>query len=273
MPTKMRLQRYGKKGQPFFHIVIADGRAPRDGRFIEKIGTYNPITRPADIQLDFDRALYWVGTGAQPTETVEAILKYTGVAFMHHLSIGVAKGAMTQEEAQAKFDAWKAEKTAKIESAKNDVKLKGKSAEKKRMEAEVKVNEAKANELAKKRAAEAGLDAKAQAQLAAEADAKAEADAIALAEAKAAMKAAAETAPEVVAEVAPEVVAEVAPEVVAEAAPEVVAEAAPEVAAEAAPEVAAEAAPEVVAEATPEVVAEETAPEAPAAETTEEEKA
>ena len=166
MPTKMRLQRYGKKGQPFFHIVIADGRAPRDGRFTEKIGTYNPITRPADIQLNFDRALYWVGTGAQPTETVEAILKYTGVAFMHHLSIGVAKGAMTQEEAQAKFDAWKAEKTAKIESAKNDVKLKGKSAEKKRMEAEVKVNEAKAAALAKKLAKEA--KAAANAHLAAE---------------------------------------------------------------------------------------------------------
>jgi len=168
MPTKMRLQRYGKKGQPFYHIVIADGRAPRDGRFTEKIGTYNPITRPADIKLDFDRALYWVKTGAQPTETVAAILKYTGVSFMHHLSIGVAKGAMTEEQAQAKFDAWKAEKTAKIESAKKEVHLKGKSAEKKRLEAETKVNEAKANELVKKRAAAAGLDAKAQAELEAE---------------------------------------------------------------------------------------------------------
>jgi small subunit ribosomal protein S16 len=168
MPTKMRLQRYGKKGQPYYHIVIADGRAPRDGRFTEKIGTYNPITRPADIQLDFDRALYWVKTGAQPTETVAAILKYTGVAFMHHLSIGVAKGAMTEEQAQAKFDAWKAEKTAKIESAKKEVHLKGKSAEKKRLEAEAKVNEAKANELAKKRAIAAGLDAKAHAELTAE---------------------------------------------------------------------------------------------------------
>jgi small subunit ribosomal protein S16 len=168
MPTKMRLQRYGKKGQPYYHIVIADGRAPRDGRFTEKIGTYNPITRPADIQLDFDRALYWVKTGAQPTETVAAILKYTGVAYMYHLSIGVSKGAMTQEQAQAKFDEWKASKTAKIEGAKKDIQLKGKTAEKKRMEAEAKVNEAKANELAKKRAAEAGLDAKAHAQLAAE---------------------------------------------------------------------------------------------------------
>jgi small subunit ribosomal protein S16 len=168
MPTKMRLQRYGKKGQAYYHIVIADGRAPRDGRFTEKIGTYNPITRPADIKLDFDRALYWVKTGAEPTETVAAILKYTGVAYMHHLLKGVEKGAMNEEQAQAKFEAWKAEKTAKIDSAKKDYLLKGKTSDKKRFEAEVKVNEAKADELAKKRAAAAGLDAKAQAALAAE---------------------------------------------------------------------------------------------------------
>ena len=164
----MRLQRYGKKGQAYYHIVIADGRAPRDGRFTEKIGTYNPITRPADIKLDFDRALYWVKTGAEPTETVAAILKYTGVAYMHHLLKGVEKGAMNEEQAQDKFEAWKAEKTAKIDSAKKDYLLKGKTSDKKRFEAEVKVNEAKADELAKKRAAAAGLDAKAQAALAAE---------------------------------------------------------------------------------------------------------
>lgn len=160
MPTKMRLQRFGKKGQPYYHIVITDGRAPRDGRFNEKIGSYNPLTRPADINLDFDRALYWVKAGAQPTETVAAILKYTGVAYMHHLLKGVAKGAMTEEQAQAKFDAWKAEKTAKIESAKKDILLKGKTAEKKRFEAEVKINEAKADALAKKRAEIAGIEAK-----------------------------------------------------------------------------------------------------------------
>ncbi|NVO18977.1 MAG: 30S ribosomal protein S16 [Bacteroidetes bacterium] len=232
MPTKMRLQRYGKKGQPYYHIVIADGRAPRDGRFTEKIGTYNPLTRPADIKLDFDRALYWVKTGAQPTETVAAILKYTGVAFMHHLSIGVTKGAMTEEQAQAKFDAWKAEKDAKIESARRDVSTKGKTAEKKRLEAEAKVNEAKANELAKKRAAAAGLDAKAREELTA-----------AVAEAPVAKVAVAEVA------VAEEVVAEVAvaEEPVAEAP---VAEVA--VAEEAAPEVVAEAAEEPAAEATEE---------------------
>jgi small subunit ribosomal protein S16 len=155
MATKMRLQRFGKKGQAYFHIVIADGRAPRDGRFIEKIGVYNPITRPADIQLDFDRALYWVKTGAEPTETVEAILKYTGVAYMHHLLKGVAKGAMTEEQAQAKFEEWKSVKTTKIESPKNEISRKSKSEDKKRLEAEAKVNQAKADALAKKLAAEA----------------------------------------------------------------------------------------------------------------------
>lgn len=174
MPTKMRLQRYGKKGQPFYHIVIADGRAPRDGRFIEKIGTYNPLTRPADIDLNFDRALYWVKTGAQPTETVAAILKYTGVAYMYHLSKGVTKGAMTEEQAKAKFEAWKSEKDAKIDSARKDYSLKNKTAEKKKLEAETKVNEAKANELAKKRAAAAGLAAKAEAEAETEAEVAAE---------------------------------------------------------------------------------------------------
>ncbi len=235
MATKMRLQRFGKKGQAYFHIVIADGRAPRDGRFIEKIGIYNPITRPADIQLDFDRALYWVKTGAEPTETVEAILRYTGVAYMHHLLKGVAKGAMTEEQAQAKFEEWKTVKTGKIESAKNDLGQKAKSEDKKRLEAEVKVNQAKAEVLAKKLAAEAkkaaGIHEEAVEEVVEEA---------------------VEEAPEVVAEVAPEVVAEVAPEVVAEVAPEVVAEVTPEVVAEVAPEVVAEV-----------PATEEAAPEAP----------
>jgi small subunit ribosomal protein S16 len=155
MATKMRLQRFGKKGQAYFHIVIADGRAPRDGSFIEKIGVYNPITKPANIEIDFDRALYWVKTGAEPTETVEAILRYTGVAYMHHLLKGVAKGAMTEEQAQVKFEEWKTTKAGKIESAKNAVGLKAKTEDKKRLEAEVKVNQAKADALAKKLAAEA----------------------------------------------------------------------------------------------------------------------
>jgi small subunit ribosomal protein S16 len=221
MATKMRLQRFGKKGQAYFHIVIADGRAPRDGRFIEKIGTYNPITRPADIELDFDRALYWVKTGAEPTETVEAILKYTGVAYMHHLLKGVTKGAMTEEQAQAKFEEWKTVKTGKIESAKKDIGQKSKTEDKKRLEAEVKVNQAKADALAKKLAAEA----KKAAGIAEVAEEEAEVEVA---------EVVAEVAPEVVAEVAPEVVAEVAPEVIVEAtAPEVVAEASEEAAPEA----------------------------------------
>jgi small subunit ribosomal protein S16 len=154
MPTKMRLQRYGKKGQPFYHIVIADGRAPRDGRFIEKIGVYNSLTRPATIELNFDRALYWVKNGAQPSETVEAILKYTGVAYMHHLLKGVAKGAFTEEQANNRFEEWKKGKDEKIDSAKKNVELSAKNEEKKRLEAEAKVNAAIAAEVAKKKSAE-----------------------------------------------------------------------------------------------------------------------
>jgi small subunit ribosomal protein S16 len=155
MPTKIRLQRYGKKGQPFYHIVIADGRAPRDGKFIEKIGTYNPITRPADIQIDFDKALYWVTTGAQPTDTVKAILHYKGVLYKKHLLKGVAKGALSQEQADVKFNEWKEAKDEKILHASKEIVLKSKTEDKKRMEAEVKVNEAKAQALAKKLAKEA----------------------------------------------------------------------------------------------------------------------
>lgn len=196
----MRLQRFGKKGQSYFHIVIADGRAPRDGRFIEKIGVYNPITRPADIQLDFDRALYWVKTGAEPTETVEAILKYTGVAYMHHLLKGVAKGAMTEEQAQAKFEEWKTIKTGKIESAKNEIGLKEKTEDKKRFAAEVKVNQAKAEILAKKLAAEAKQAAGVTVEVEEEVN-----------------EAVAEVTPEAVAEIAPEVVVETKEKVAPEA--------------------------------------------------------
>ncbi|KUK57119.1 MAG: 30S ribosomal protein S16, partial [Bacteroidetes bacterium 38_7] len=87
----MRLQRFGKKGQPFYHIVVADGRAPRDGRFIEKLGTYNPLTNPADIRIDMDRAIYWLNVGAQPTDTVKALLSYKGVLLRRHLLRGVEK--------------------------------------------------------------------------------------------------------------------------------------------------------------------------------------
>jgi small subunit ribosomal protein S16 len=114
MAVKIRLQRRGKKKSPFYHIVIADARAPRDGRFIEKIGTYNPLTKPATIDLDRDRAYQWVMNGAQPTDTVRAILKYKGVMYKKHLMDGVKKNAITIEEANAKFAVWIDEKEQKI---------------------------------------------------------------------------------------------------------------------------------------------------------------
>jgi small subunit ribosomal protein S16 len=161
MPAKIRLQRKGKKGQPFYHIVIADGRAPRDGRFIEQIGVYNPLTRPAEIDINFDKALNWLQNGAQPTDTVRAILSYKGILYKYHLLKGVKKGAMTLEQAEAKFEAWNSEKLAKIASARNQHLLGLKEEKKQMIEAESKVNEAKAAAIAKKyaKAAEAAAHA------------------------------------------------------------------------------------------------------------------
>lgn len=116
MPTKIRLQRHGKKAYAFFHIVVSDGRTPRDGKFIEKIGTYNPNTNPATIEIDMDSAFNWIKDGAQPTDTCRAILSYKGVMMRHHLHRGVAKGALTQEQADAKLAKWMEEKEAKVES-------------------------------------------------------------------------------------------------------------------------------------------------------------
>ena len=116
MSTKIRLARHGRKGRPFYHVVIADSRAPRDGRYIEKIGTYNPNTNPATIDLKFDRALYWLMTGAQPTDTASRILSYKGVLLKKHLLEGVKKGAFDEAAAEAKFEAWMKEKEAKISS-------------------------------------------------------------------------------------------------------------------------------------------------------------
>ena len=110
MATKIRLQRGGRKGYAFYRIVIADARAPRDGKFTERIGSYNPNTNPATVDLNFDRALYWVESGAQPTDTVRNILSNEGVYLMKHLRGGVKKGAFDEAEAQKRFDAWKADK-------------------------------------------------------------------------------------------------------------------------------------------------------------------
>lgn len=151
MPAKIRLQRHGKKGQPFYHIVVADGRAPRDGRFIQKIGTYNPLTSPASIDLDVENAVVWLKNGAQPTETVRAILRYKGALYLHHLLKGAEKGALTEEQARAKYQAWKAEKDQQIQSAARNSELKQKEESKKRRDAEVKVRDARAAEIAEKR--------------------------------------------------------------------------------------------------------------------------
>ncbi len=114
MSVKIRLQRRGRKKQPFYHIVVADARAPRDGRFIEKIGTYNPMTKPATIDLDRDKAFDWLMNGAQPTDTTRAILRFKGVMYRKHLMRGVKKGALTEDQAMAKYKEWIDDKDAKI---------------------------------------------------------------------------------------------------------------------------------------------------------------
>lgn len=118
MPVRLRLQRKGRKKKPFYHIVAADIRAPRDGKFIERVGIYNPLTSPATIELDSDRAMHWLNVGAQPTDTVRAILKFKGVMYKKHLQRGVKKGAMTQEQADELYNAFVAKKEAKVETRK-----------------------------------------------------------------------------------------------------------------------------------------------------------
>ena len=172
MPTKIRLQRKGKKGQPYYHIVIADGRAPREGRFIEKIGVYNPLAKPAEIEIEFDKALDWLHKGAQPTDTVKAILSYKGILYKSHLLKGVKKGAMTLEQAEEKFEAWQTEKLAKIASSKNAHLLGLKEEKKQKLAEETKINEAKANAIAKKLAKVREAEAEAIADAAAEAAAE-----------------------------------------------------------------------------------------------------
>jgi len=175
MPAKIRLQRKGKKGQPFYHIVIADGRAPREGRFIERIGTYNPLSQPAEIDLNFDKAIDWMQKGAQPTETVRAILSYKGVLYKYHLLTGVKKGAMTPEQADAKFEAWATEKQAKIVSKIKEKELSVKEAKKEKAAVETKVNEAKAAAIAKKLAKAAEKEVEAREEAIHQAEAQAEA--------------------------------------------------------------------------------------------------
>jgi len=159
MPAKMRLQRHGRKRYAYYHIVIADSRAPRDGRNTERIGSYNPNTNPATIDLDFDKALTWLVNGAQPTDTVRAILSYKGVLYKKHLLGGVAKGAFTAEEAEAKFEAWTAEKAKQVQAKKDGLVQSADSARKDQLDKEAKKNAERAQAIAKRNAEAAAVKA------------------------------------------------------------------------------------------------------------------
>jgi small subunit ribosomal protein S16 len=176
MAVKIRLARRGRKKKAMYDIVIADARAPRDGRFIEKLGTYNPLTVPASIVLNDDKALDWLMKGAQPTDTVRAMLSYRGILFRKHLQIGVNKGALTQEQADAKYEKWISEKQSKIADQTKSVEQKKADDLKARFEAERKVKEARAEELKKKNQvveeAEAVAEAEAEAPAAEEGEGK-----------------------------------------------------------------------------------------------------
>ena len=158
MATKIRLARHGKKGKPFYHIVTADSRAKRDGRYIERIGSYNPNTNPATIDIDFDRAMYWVGVGAQPTDTVRAMLSYKGVLYKNHLLNGVKKGALTNEQAEEKFAKWLSEKEAKIENKISSLAKEEDSAVKAKLASEKEKSEARAAALAEVAAEETAAE-------------------------------------------------------------------------------------------------------------------
>jgi small subunit ribosomal protein S16 len=166
MAVKIRLARHGKKNFAFFHIVVADSRAPRDGRFIERIGSYNPNTNPATIELNNEKALTWLLNGAQPSDTCRRILSYKGVLLKKHLQEGVRKEAITQEVADQKWAAWMAEKESKVSSKKSELAQTSREARKSAIEAEAKVKEARAEEIAKKKREEAAKAAKEAAALA-----------------------------------------------------------------------------------------------------------
>jgi small subunit ribosomal protein S16 len=150
MPAKIRLARHGRKRKPIYHIVVADSRAPRDGKLIEKIGLYNPTTNPATIDLDFDKALDWLLKGAQPTETAKSILSAQGVLLKKHLLGGVKKGALTEEQAEAKFQEWIKNKALQKEELKQGLKQSKDKERDERLAAEAKIKEERAKEIAKR---------------------------------------------------------------------------------------------------------------------------
>ena len=163
MSVKIRLARHGKKDYAYFHIVVADSRAPRDGRFIERIGTYNPNTNPAVIELDGEKALDWMLKGAQPTDTCRRILSYKGVLLKKHLLEGIKKGALTEEVANEKWAAWIQEKEGKVQSKRSELAQSSRNAAKANLEAEAKVKETMAAALAQKKSELAAKEAKAKA--------------------------------------------------------------------------------------------------------------
>ncbi|MFT4599129.1 MAG: small subunit ribosomal protein S16 [Bacteroidia bacterium] len=242
--VKLRLRRQGRKGKPFYYIVAADARAPRDGRFIERIGSYNPNTNPATIDLNLDDAVRWLGDGAVPTDTCRAILSYKGALHKHHLNRGVAKGAFTQEQAEEKFAAWLEEKSGKVATKSDDLAKAKADTDALAFKKEQEIKEARLKAIAERNAPVGVAEDAAEAAEAVEGEVAETAEAAVEATEAPATE-------EVVAEEVP-----VTEEVVAEAAAPVTEEAPAE-----------EAAPEVVAEV--EAPKEET-PEAPAAETTEE---
>jgi len=162
MPVKIRLARHGRKGRPIYHIVVADSRAPRDGKYIEKLGLYNPNTNPATIDLEFDKALDWLQKGAQPTDTCKSLLSTQGVLMKKHLLDGAKKGAFSEEEAERRFDTWLKEKELKIKAIVDKVTKEKEAEEKAYLEREAKVNEERAAELAKKKAEEEAAKAPAE---------------------------------------------------------------------------------------------------------------
>ena len=155
MATKIRLQRHGKKGKPFYYIVVADARAPRDGRFIERLGSYNPNTNPATIEINFDKTLDWVNSGAQPTDTCRAILSYKGVMYKKHLQGGAKKGAFPEDQVETKFQEWLDQKEGKITGKKTGLSTAKEDARKAALVAEAKKKEAKAAAIAAKNTAPA----------------------------------------------------------------------------------------------------------------------
>ena len=150
MAVKIRLSRRGRKKLAMFDVVVSDARAPRDGRFIEKLGTYNPNTNPATVVLNEKQAIKWVMDGAQPTDTAKAILSYKGILYAKHLQVGVIKGALTQEQADAKFEAWKAEKEIKIQTKASTIQQSKAKSKASRLEAESKVSASRAVNIAAK---------------------------------------------------------------------------------------------------------------------------